>query len=360
LSIGLVKIFQKTFKKPKFINCEEIIIMMNLTVNEKMNKAVEIFINYECTKTGYSHTKFAGFEDFAVDEVEMLSYLFENCPETLEIIEQQCEHWKVEFKKANSVSWLVMQSSFALNKIYKFGWMNRNKVDELDTIKDISEIDLKPNHIHYLNLLREHTPNVDNLFVSYYNQTQRHMNPFRVEQVFHVLKNNKIPYGEYTKAVKHAISGDWTPYFAKSNYGYYIVDNYGCFAGQLFLSPKDFDTKELDWTYMASRNADRWHGDKNRAETEVKKLYELNKIAGIEGLSWEVKYLNRNDIPDVLAKYDKWIDKHNNSHLFINKDIPKGKKTEHRKLSSDVHKKFKEILNQIGEAFRAGKEVINV
>jgi hypothetical protein len=80
------------------------------SVNEMMVKAIETLKRYESTKTGYSRINFAGYEDLRVDEIEMLEFLFENCPETLDALVEVCEKFKAEFQKPSSVSWLVMQT----------------------------------------------------------------------------------------------------------------------------------------------------------------------------------------------------------------------------------------------------------
>lgn len=305
-----------------------------------INKTIEVLKRYESTKTGDSHKAFKGYEDLKIDEVEMLEHLFTYCPETLETLEQICE----EYKKPNSVSVLIMRTTLVLDRTYNFGWLNYSKVDVLDTIKDISEIQMKDRYVRYLSKLREVKPEIDEMFIEAYNQTQPHLNFLRIEQVFEYLEEEleyqgiKIPYAERDQACLHLVK---RPYFSRGNYGYYIVDNYNCYAGHIYLSPDN-------WNYMALKSPDRWHGNKALAEITVHKLRELRDLAGLKDLDWEVVYANYHDMHRLETQRTE-------TFIEINIEIPKGMKGKHRKVLKDICNKFKPIINDINQNWTAKK-----
>ena len=120
------------------------------------------------------------------------------------------------------------------------------------------------------------------------------------------------------------------------NTGYVIRDNNGFFPVRLGLSVKE-DGKEVCWDYTAIRNADRWHCDKNQAEAQIQKLHELNEIAGIKELTWELVYANPEDFPRVQ----------NAGVFMIEQDIPRGWITKHRKGFAEISRTYKAIFNEI-------------
>ena len=340
--------------------------MTNISTETKMNikEAVEVLKRYEATKTEYSRINFAGVEDFPIDEIEMLDFLFENCPETLETLKQVCEHYKEEFKKSSSSSWLIMQTSFALNKTYHFGWLNNSKVEKLDSISDISEIPMKDRYIKYLNILKTLKPDIEQMFIDAYNQCQPHLNFLRIEQTFSYIYDEleyitlKPSYVEFYEACPHRVG---RPYFSRSNYGYYIVDTNGHYSGQIFLMNKDIDkTQPLQWWYTANISPDRWHGNKALADITVDKLRELRDIAGFSNLDWEVVYVNMHDIraKDPLRNLNYKERLVARVHEIVEVDIPKGQIRHMKQASKDISQKYAPIVKGINQAWRAKQEAI--
>jgi len=78
---------------------------------------------------------------------------------------------------------------------------------------------------------------------------------------------------------------------------YVIKDSLGGYGGNLRLQVKNMDGSGVEWCYVANKIADRWHGNKNLALAEIKQLEELNEIAQIPNLSWELVYANHKDFP---------------------------------------------------------------
>ena len=128
--------------------------------------------------------------------------------------------------------------------------------------------------------------------------------------------------------------------------GYFIKDSFNCFGGTLGLSIKNMDGTGLEWSYIASRNADRWHGNKDLALAEIQRLEELNVIAGIEGLTWELIYANRKEFPNVDDKL-----------MIINKDIPFRCIGRHKKAEREIRKKYKTIFAEIERDFREKRKL---
>lgn len=130
----------------------------------------------------------------------------------------------------------------------------------------------------------------------------------------------------------------------KEKFGYFIKDSFNCFGGRLCLSVKNLDGSGLEWNYFATRNADHWYLDKNRAIIEIQKMQELNAIACIEGLSWELVYADQRDFPRIK----------NNACLIISQDIPSGFKGKHKKAAREIEKKYRAIFKGIAAAWREG------
>lgn len=129
----------------------------------------------------------------------------------------------------------------------------------------------------------------------------------------------------------------------KEKFGYVIKDSFGGFGGKLGLSVKKMDGTGIEWLYVSSKNADRWHGDKNRAEARIKMLEEINVIAQIPGLTWELIYADPKELFDPKKDFDIFILKH---------DILKGFIGKHRKAVNDISKKYKTIFKEISAAWR--------
>jgi len=327
-----------------------------------MNDVINTLIQYEFTKTGY-HSLFTCIKDFGIDELEMLEFLFENCPETVKTLEQECEKYQQEFKKPSSVSWLLMQTTFTLKRTYDydFGWLKNKKVDALDTITDILEIHMKERHIKYLSQLRELRTDIDATFIEAFNQTQPLLNPFRIEQTLFYLRESleyegiKTSYSDFVQAVPFTFTGDWKPYFCKSNFGYYIVDNNGHYSGDIFMIHKDLDRNQpLQWWYTSSIAPESWHMDKALAKVKVEKLRELRGLAEFKNLDWKVIYANKNDMRENnpfrgLSYEQNLLAK---KHEIIETDIPKGCIGKQCQAAKEIEKKYKPIINQVNLDFR--------
>jgi hypothetical protein len=130
-------------------------------------------------------------------------------------------------------------------------------------------------------------------------------------------------------------------------FGWFIKDNLGCFGGSLGLSVKE-DGTGLEWGYTANRNANRWHSNKQLAIAEVERLEELNKVAGFEGLTWELVYANYEDFPIIEGKNFPLI---NLMHKY--KNIPQDYIRKHEKAVLDINKRYKTIFKEIEREWRA-------
>jgi hypothetical protein len=124
------------------------------------------------------------------------------------------------------------------------------------------------------------------------------------------------------------------PYFCQSNWGYYIIDSFGGFAGSLSIT--SWAREQTKWIYTSSKDAGRWHGHESTAEAQVSKLRELNAIAKIEGLNWEIKFENQNDMEFKQGEYN---------HVY--QDIPKGKITLYKRLERETVKKHKSFSKEV-------------
>jgi len=289
---------------------------------EMINQAVEVLVANKMEKTGYK-TQFTGYRHLNVEEIEMMEFLFQFDGAMEKLVKL------VEENKGDDVYTPILKLMYHLNKIHNFGFLNRSKVEVLDTIEDITQITMKPRHVTYLRILKDIRHDIETLFVNYYNQTPSHLNPFRVEQALFAIKETlesegiKTDYRDFKVAVPHTFTGDWVPYFCKSNWGYYIVDSFGGFDGSLSII--QWPGEKPQWSYVSSKYANRWHSSKSTAEVQITKLRELNAIAGIEGLDWEIKFENRNDLEFKQGEYN---------HVY--QDIPKWKVTLYKKMEREI------------------------
>lgn len=304
--------------------------------NELINQAVEVLIANGMEKTG-GRFAFTGYQDLKINEIEMLEFLFQ-FEEAMEKFVELAEQ-----KKREPVFLVIDKLMYHLNKTHNFGFLNRKKVEVLDTISDISQIEMKPRYVVFMDILKALKPDIETLFVEAYNKTQPYLNPLRVEQVLCYLREYleyegiNTKYSDFILAAPHIITGDCIPYFCRSHYGYYVVDTlFGGYGGSLFLC--SWPGEKTQWNYISSKCADRCHGRKYGAEAQIAKLRELNAIAGIEGLNWEIVYANQNDVYFNVLKEGKI--KMGDYHHF-DQDIPKGKIMLHRKLYKDVIASYK-------------------
>ena len=302
-------------------------------INELINQVVEVLIANGMQKTG-GRFAFTGYQDLKIDEVEMMEFLFQ-----FEGSMDKFEEFTKEYQ-GSAVHMPIGKLMYQLNQTHNFGFLNRNKVETPDTVLDISQIQMKPRHLVFLDILKAIKPEIEELFLLAYNQTQPHLNPFRIEQVLFYLRESleyegiKTKWTDFTTAVPHLFTGDWLPYFCKSNWGYFIVDSLGGFAGSLSLA--SWPREQTKWIYTSSKGADRWHGYESTAEAQVSKLRDLNAIAGIEGLDWEIKFENLNDMEFKQGEYN---------HVY--QDIPKGKVALHKRLESESAKKHKSFSKEV-------------
>ncbi|MHB8065094.1 MAG: hypothetical protein ACYDG2_21170 [Ruminiclostridium sp.] len=315
-----------------------------------INEVINTLMQYQATKTGDTHSLFTGIKDFRIDELEMLEFLFENCSETIKTLEKECEKYQQEFKKNPSVSWLIMQTTFELNKIYHFGWLTMKENNILDTVKDISEISMKDRHIKYLNQLRSIEPNIDEMFIKAYNQCYSNLNFYRTEQCFTYLYNEltyeefNMFYGDFATACP---SGIHTTYFDRRNYGYHIMDTEGNFCGTINFIQKDLEKNNgYEWMYRAvTKFPDHRYMNKAKAEIDVEILREFRNLIGISDLDWKVVFANHHDFEYQAG-----------DSIFKHIDVPRGFVGEYRKASKDINKKYAPIIAQINSDFKESKE----
>jgi hypothetical protein len=110
--------------------------------------------------------------------------------------------------------------------------------------------------------------------------------------------------------------------------GFFICDNLGGFDGELFLSKSMQDGSTI-WDYWSSRCANSFHTNIETAKKQIAKLQELNSVAGIKDLTWEIKFANLKEMP------------HGNLNtLLIEKTIPWGMVGKHRKLVKEINEKY--------------------
>jgi len=132
---------------------------------------------------------------------------------------------------------------------------------------------------------------------------------------------------------------------------YIIKDSLNCFGGSLGLSVKNMDGSGIEWTYVANRNVCSWHNNKNLALAEIQRLEELNEIAHIPYLSWELVCADRADFP-YIEREDKLP-----SLMILNKDIPKGYIGKHKKAEREIRRKYKTIFAEIERDYRGKREL---
>lgn len=129
--------------------------------------------------------------------------------------------------------------------------------------------------------------------------------------------------------------------------GYFIRDNNNCFPWGFGLSVKNMDGTGTCWDYIADRNINYGYSSKLQAETQLKKFEELQEIAQIPNLSWEIIYTNYREYPRIKdAKV-----------LIMHQDIPKGCATKHRKSVAGIIQKYNAIFKGIEIEWRRGKAV---
>lgn len=133
-------------------------------------------------------------------------------------------------------------------------------------------------------------------------------------------------------------------------WSYVIKDSLGGYAGSLRLAVKNLDGTGLEWNYRAFKNVDRGYLDKELALVEIKKLEELNKVAQIPNLSWELAYIDIFSIPKIKNEgmYPRF---------YIEKDIPSGCKGKHKKAVREIHKKYKDLFKEIEKEYQKKQAV---
>ena len=317
-------------------------------VSKSMREVTNLFTKQGFTKTGNSHIKFSGYNDFRADEVEELEFMFtfpNAWGKLLETIEEQ----KISLKKDDlSVAWVVMKFIFKMHETNYFGWLDGSKVEVPDTKKNISEIDLKPRVKTYIEKLKLQLPDkdVEGLFVEIYNHTHQKNNIFRQEQVLTYLVDNDLPIGDKDWNDFYSAVLQWRGgmYINPKNFGYYIVDTLGNFGGKLYMIKKDLNPNNgWEWVYHVSN--DNWHGCKQTAESQCRTLKALRDIAGLpRELNWEVVYANQYDMSGRKPSMNIELSDCNcyfyKDSLFIRKDVPKGCVGKHRQAVKVANEAF--------------------
>ena len=131
----------------------------------------------------------------------------------------------------------------------------------------------------------------------------------------------------------------------KEHFGWFIVDSFGYIGGSLRTTIKNMDSSGTEWMYVASKNAAQWHNSKELALAEIQRLEELNAIAQIHRLSWQLIYARQSDFPVYLTE-------NRLPNLFIlSHDIPKGCVNKHKKSERAIRKKYKLIFVKIAKEF---------
>lgn len=129
----------------------------------------------------------------------------------------------------------------------------------------------------------------------------------------------------------------------KEEWGYVIKDSFGGYDGHLRLV-RNMDGGRTKWGYVAFKNVFKWHGNKVLALAEIARLEELNKIAQIPNLTWELVYADVFSIPrvdDIYSRFDE-----------IEHDIPFGKIGEIRKTAKEIWNKYKILFKEIEKEYR--------
>jgi len=130
------------------------------------------------------------------------------------------------------------------------------------------------------------------------------------------------------------------------HWGYIIKDSFGGYEGHLRLV-KNMDETRIKWGYYSFKNVFRWHGNKILALAEIERLKELNKIAQIPNLTWELVYADVFSIPRVDDIYSRFEE--------VEHDIPFGKIGETRKTVKEIWNKYKVLFKEIEREWRAKK-----
>ncbi len=322
--------------------------VQNEDVSEIMSEVTNLFAKQGFTKTGNSHVKFSGYNDFRIDEVEELEFMF-TFPDAWGKLFETIEEQKISLRKDDlSVSWIIMKFVFKMNETNYFGWLDRSRVEIHDNKKSISEINLKPRVKTYIEKLKMQFPDkdIEGLFIEIYNQTHQKNNIFRQEQVLTYLVENDLTIGdkEWNDFYSAVLQWRGGMYINPKNYGYYIVDTLGNFGGKLYMIQKDLKPRNgWEWVYHVSN--DNWHRCKQTAEAQYNMLRKLRDIANLpKELDWQVVYANSYDMnkrkPSMNIELSDcncycYIDS-----LFIMKDVPKGCVGKHRQAVKVANEAF--------------------
>jgi hypothetical protein len=308
-------------------------------VDEMISQAVKVLVD-NGINIDYKDVPVSSREDITAKNIELLEFLLLNCPETIKILNKECKKLRLIYRGHHAFEWEVMlqtsyvirQTKVELDKEYHFGFMKKSPVEILDTISDISQIPMKDRHIVYLNKLKEITPNIDidAMFIEFYNQTQKELNPYRVEECLYCIRHElyykgiEVYRADYSEDYYAACNGyEVSPYFYKNNWWYYIKDSFGRYNPSLKLVPKNEDKSETEWLYRSSRwikaGGGKGYNSKATARRRIKQFRERNAVAGFEGLDWEIVYLNSYD--DIFNLMDKEKGSTEDDFIYIKQDI---------------------------------------
>ncbi|MDD4780336.1 MAG: hypothetical protein PHT02_07010 [Tissierellia bacterium] len=135
----------------------------------------------------------------------------------------------------------------------------------------------------------------------------------------------------------------------KEHWGYVIKDSFGGYNGHLRLVRNEEKTR-ITWGYVAFKNVFQGYGNKVLALAEIEKLKELNQIAQIPNLTWELVYTDVFSIPQIGDNLYSRLEE-------VEYDIPFGRISETRKAAKEIWKKYKTIFADIEKEWRAKKAV---
>lgn len=130
----------------------------------------------------------------------------------------------------------------------------------------------------------------------------------------------------------------------KEHWGYVIKDSlFGGYDGHLRLV-RNTDGK-TEWGYYSFKNVFHWHGNKILALAEIERLKELNKLAQIPNLTWELVYADAFSISrvddDIYSRFEE-----------VEHDIPFGKVGSSRKAAKEIWNKYKILFKEIEREWR--------
>lgn len=120
---------------------------------------------------------------------------------------------------------------------------------------------------------------------------------------------------------------------------YLTIDQDGYFDGQIYLSKGDGTETEI--TYLAEKYSHHANGDIRRAVASIQKLNELASELGIEGYTWHLKEVTKQEWTELANHEEK------QEYSRPTWTIPKGKIGTTKKLVKDIYKKYDVINSEL-------------